>query len=290
MTRSKQFIEQLLKEYNEGASMQELNQKYHTDTYYQFKKLKNVQKRTIGEQHALSRTNCYVLNWNCKTISNEKEAYILGMLYADGYISGNQQIGLRLKDTDKNLVEEIKNYFSKEIKLQYDKRKKCYGFVVSSKVLVENLETLGMLRHKTNIEFSMPNIPENLQRHFIRGYFDGDGSIYMCKKDIKTPYLKGYICSPTKTILENIQSVLLSNDIDCKINFEKRKGRLMRCVDSFIISSCDMYRLFIRKKEALRKFYHFLYDDCSIYLERKKEVFDKNFEFLNYIHANTEIN
>lgn len=100
------------------------------------------------------------------------------MLYADGYIT-RQQLGLKLKESDKNLVEKIKNYFSKDIKLQYDKKRKVYSFVVSSTTVIKNLEKLGFLRQKSKKELQIPDMPDNLKRHFIRGYFDGDGSIYM---------------------------------------------------------------------------------------------------------------
>lgn len=286
MKRNKEFIEQLLKEYYEGASMKELDLKYHTDTYYQFKKIKNIQKRKPNEQRTISRTNCYKLKWNCSAISNEFEAYILGMLYADGYIT-DCQLGLKLKKSDKELVEIIKNYFSEDIKLQFEKNN--YKFVVSSVVVVNNLKKIGLSKHKTNFNFNIPILKSDLYKHFIRGYFDGDGSIYICKKNIKTPFLKGYICSPTEPILKDIQNILLQNNIDCKINIEKRIGKTIKCIDKQLIASCDMYRLFIRKKEALSNFYHFLYDDCNIFLKRKKEIFDNYFN-INNIHVNTEIN
>lgn len=54
-----------------------------------------------------------------------------------------------------------------------------------------------------------------------------------------------------------------------------------------------MYRLFIRKKDSLQKWFHYLYDNSNIYLERKFKIFNDNLELFNYKkvrkHANTEL-
>ena len=94
---------------------------------------------------------------------------------ADGHISGNQA-GIKLKKSDKTLVEKIKNCFSEEIKLQQDENSS--HFVVFSLQVCENMEKLGVLRHKTLKELHIQEMPKVLIRHFIRGYFDVDGSIF----------------------------------------------------------------------------------------------------------------
>ena len=45
----------------------------------------------------------------------------------------------------------------------------------------------------------IPNIPKNLIRHFIRGYFDGDGTIFMDRK-----YYKSNICSICENFLKEL--------------------------------------------------------------------------------------
>lgn len=288
MQRTIEFVNQLVREYQEGVSLVDLSLKYHTDAHYQFKK-HGIKARKLGEQKIINRKNCISLNWYCECIANEEEAYIMGMLYANGYIT-RQQLGLKLKESDKNLVEKIKNYFSKDIKLQYDKKRKVYSFVVSSTTVIKNLEKLGFLRQKSKKELQIPDMPDNLKRHFIRGYFDGDGSIYICKKNNKSAYLKSYICSPTISILQDMQKTFEFNFISSSINKEQRKGKVLKCFDREVVASMDMYRLFIRKKKDLKKLYNFFYKNCTIFMERKKKVFDENFGMLDYIHVNTEVN
>lgn len=118
---------------------------------------------------------------------------------------------------------------------------------------------------------------EQFLRHFIRGYFDGDGTIFVCNVKGVPKYLKGNICSPTENILKEIQDKLLKYGIESTINIEKRQGKRKRTPFGECVCKTDMYRLFFRKKDSIRKLYYFLYKDSTIYLERKKEVFDNNY-------------
>lgn len=123
---------------------------------------------------------------------------------------------------------------------------------------------------------------DSLIRHFIRGYFDGDGTIFVCNNN-NVKFFKSNICCVTTSILEEFQQQLQANDICCTINKENRKGKTMRVPEGTCICTFDMYRLFIRKKDSIKKFYHYLYDNCNIYMERKRKVFEDNKELFNYI-------
>ena len=56
----------------------------------------------------------------------------------------------------------------------------------------------------------MPNIPENLIRHFIRGYFDGDGcaTFSFATKTNKHRTLRTMFCSGSKDFLEDILKII----------------------------------------------------------------------------------
>ena len=45
---------------------------------------------------------------------------------------------------------------------------------------VDSLRSIGFIPNKTyqNDDIIFRNIPNDLKRHFIRGYLDGDGTIY----------------------------------------------------------------------------------------------------------------
>lgn len=289
--RDSRFVKMIVDEYNStNISLQDLSKKYHTDALHQFK-LYNIPIRSKGEQRALTRKGCISLGWIGKSIETEEQAYICGLLLADGYVS-DTQVGLRLKESDKALVEKVKNYFSTEIQLQ--KGNNCFLFVVSSKQLCHNLMNLGVIKGKTHHELNIPEMKPGLIRHFIRGFFDGDGSVFLNKNGIYNS-LRCNICSPTEKILSEIHNIFIHNNIKSTINKENRIGKFttFNGKDKIVCTS-DMYRLFIRSKKAVAAFYHFLYDDSTIYLERKKTIFDDNMNLLVYqkskkIYANTEL-
>ncbi len=272
----------LKKEYDDGATQLELDQKYNLRSYYLFKKF-NMKCRTSGESKQIFRRASIHLAWDFAKVESEIQAYILGFLMADGSNNGNQII---FAQTLKNeaLITKIKDYFSKQIKLSYTKTS-C-EFKISSKQACNNLMKWGIVPNKTHSELLIPNISSELLRHWIRGYFDGDGTIFVCTKKGIPKYLKGNICSPTPNILQEIQQVLAQYEIDSTINREKRIGKVLILPQGTAIGTHDMYRLFFRKKASLQKLYHFLYDDATIYLDYKKKVFDD----YKHFYDNSEIN
>lgn len=266
-------VKNIYREYLTGISMNKLSKKYHADIPKAFKRF-GYKTFTSAEANKIFRINKINLNWKFESIKNQKEAYIIGLLMADGYVSKNQ-IGLRLKESDKNLVEQIKNYFSEEIKLQ--KYKNTYSFVISSTLACENIQKLGVYCHKTYKETNIPTMDNSLLLHFIRGYFDGDGTVFKCKNG-KYTFLRCNICSPTVSILSEIKKVLELYNINCKINKENRKGKLYHVPNGKpeSISNCDMYRLYINSREDIKRFFDLIYKDAEIFLKRKFDIFDKN--------------
>lgn len=275
--RDPKFIQMLVNEYNTtNISLRDLSKKYHTDAGYQFK-IHGIPTRSMGKQKSLTRTNCIHLNWDFKSIETEEQAYITGLLFADGYIS-HKQIGLKLKKSDKKLIEKVKDYFSSEIAMQESPSN--FGFVISSDIACKNLKHMG--KGKSGDPLHIPQMNKSLIRHFIRGYFDGDGTVFICNGN-NTRFFKSNICCVTTEILVEIQNQLQENCISCSINKENRKGKTMKVPEGTCTCSFDMYRLFIHKKSSIEKFYHYLYDNSNIWLERKRKVFEDNKELFTYI-------
>lgn len=113
-------------------------------------------------------------------IDNEEKAYWLGFLYADGSIgSTRNDIELSLKSSD---IEHLKK-FRKFLNFTIDKHIfqddiRC-RLCITNKHLKESLINLGCTPRKSlTITFpSERQVPKYLQKDFIRGYIDGDGSI-----------------------------------------------------------------------------------------------------------------
>lgn len=119
---------------------------------------------------------------------SQKMAYILGFIAADGCISENPlelSITLATKDIDhlkiiKNIVAPRNSIYLGEAIVK-EKRYKYARFSAASNYMCGRLIELGIMPRKS-LKLKFPHIPNKYLNHFIRGYFDGDGSIYKTKE------------------------------------------------------------------------------------------------------------
>lgn len=131
-------------------------------------------------------------------IDSELKAYILGYFFADGSIenrNGTKRIRFNSAIADIKILELIRNEISPETKMSFtlDKRNnlKINGNEVKTKqisvsfgIVSENI--VSCINQKYNVsydktysqnEFNFNEIPKKFYRDFIRGFFDGDGSV-----------------------------------------------------------------------------------------------------------------
>jgi hypothetical protein len=116
-----------------------------------------------------------------ENIDSEDKAYFLGLIYADGCIINDSKnfryrLVLKLHKKDTHILEDLINCIESENSVwTHGKRDMCeVGF--SGKKIINDLELIGLIQNKT-FKLEYPTIRENLERHFLRGYFDGDGCI-----------------------------------------------------------------------------------------------------------------
>ena len=108
----------------------------------------------------------------------------MGFLYADGCVHSNgNEISINI--TDRDHVEKFKNAIgatNHKITETNDKRfknaKTLYQFTIRDKQLHQDLIKWGCIPQKSLVLEKIPNIPRDYISHFIRGYFDGDGSLH----------------------------------------------------------------------------------------------------------------
>lgn len=202
-----------------------------------------------------------------KKIENEEDAYWFGFLFADGGLSynpinRNYELNLELKDEDYKHIEKFIQYMDCNLKVNFRQRrtKLCpnlskLAFVrIYSKEISDNLISNGFVLNKGKNNFSMPNIEKSLIKHFIRGFFDGDGSIYYY--NIRNCW-QGNITCHCKSFLEEIRNYLFENNINSYIT-------------SYINQNNNtIYQLQIKGKKNAIKYFDFIYKDCNVYLDRK---------------------
>lgn len=237
-------------------------------------------RRTIGLRSSSDAARKYYCNENFfEKIDTEEKAYWLGFLYADGYLCTNKtqlMIGISLSIKDINHL----NKFNKSIESTYPIHiYHSYGgysnnteycrILITSRKMFTDLKKHGVVEHKTLI-LKPPNLLNELHRHFIRGYLDGDGCI--------TSRLQKHKISPqysikivgTDKILQFIKDFIEKNNCATINKFYKRHN-------TDIISSIDF-----GGNKQVKKFLDLLYKDASIYLDRK---YDRYMELYNLMHG-----
>lgn len=197
-------------------------------------------------------------------IDTEEKAYILGFLYADGCVSKNV-LEIKLSIKDYSLLENIKNALHSEHKIitgiissGYGKGNQFCFLSINNKHLAESLIKAGVFRNKTKI-LKFPTydiVPESLINHFIRGYFDGDGSVYKTNSGLSFSF------DGTKEFLSSLLNII-------------REITGTRAT-IYKYSKIDHYYLTIGGNRQTKLFYDYLYKDAAIFLGRKKIVFEQN--------------
>ncbi len=122
-------------------------------------------------------------------IDSKEKAYVLGYWVADGHIQTNERAHSTLYNVgftskDKEHLETIKNLLSSTHKVS---EKSCgsYRLIIGSKTMANALKSLGYSSSKSS-EAHYPDIPSDVNSHFIREVFDGDGCI--TRDNVKKSY------------------------------------------------------------------------------------------------------
>lgn len=110
---------------------------------------------------------------------NESSCYWAGFIAADGSIrKGRNTLQIKLSSKDKNHLEKFLNNIESNYNVK-DSIKYNYSYVnINGKWFVEDLKNkFNIIPQKSSILKFPTYIPVELISHFIRGYFDGDGSL-----------------------------------------------------------------------------------------------------------------
>jgi hypothetical protein len=194
-------------------------------------------------------------------VENETEAYILGFLYADGTIIRNgkknkktyKTINITLAEKDKEILFDINKFLKGNIKYYNSKLgEKLFSQIrlsVYDIALAKRLINLGISPNKTydKTSFVFDNVPENLKYSFIRGFFDGDGSVSQWFE----------VCSLNDVLLKSMLE-FIKKDI---------------FTSSKITNGDGVKRIRIGGIYKMKQLYNLLYEDASLYLKRKEEKF-----------------
>ena len=240
--------------YNKGYSAKRINEEILNNKFKTKKSIADV-LRKYGV--TTRRTKDYYKNCNESSfinIATEEQAYFLGFLQADGWLSSKDNaVGIGSKD--KEIVIQFKNFLQTENKIS-EKPDFCQ-LVVGNEVLHNSLEKYK-ISSKLYGQF-VPNLPEDLLWHYIRGLFDGDGTVCVTKEN----YLR-------LNFVGGIQSMSqLSYIIAKETNTEPTQATIRK--DNIAIIQYG-------NSDIIYKIYNKLYDKATVYLDRKKQIMEKYYD------------
>ena len=188
-------------------------------------------------------------------IDTEEKAYILGFIYADGYLESNERsLTFNISQKDIDILLKIKKALECGNEIRESSTENCVRLYLSSVKLVSDLKKLGVSRRKSSV-IQFPKMKESLYRHFIRGFFDGDGHIgkRQCALVIGS---KNFYEGFSKFIKRTFNKELYKNDMG------------------------NYYR--IQFNRADHEIIKWMYKDSNIYLDRKYKA------YLDHWHGYTE--
>lgn len=148
-------------------------------------------------------------------------AYILGYFAADGSMYKNPRGGCYIAFTscDLSLIQSVKKVLrvSNNIEIYQSKHanwKLRFTLQIGSKIAFNKLLAIG-LTPKKSLSLVLPPVPDIFISHFIRGYFDGDGSIYygLSKRSNRNGYARHFHLSircGSKNFLDNLRAKISS--------------------------------------------------------------------------------
>jgi len=195
-------------------------------------------------------------------------AYVLGFLFADGNIICTKRHTWfwSIQITDKGILEKIKMEINSSHIISERKKKQnhkqLYRLQIGSKHMCNDLLHLGLTQRKSKT-ILLPKIPKKYFSDFLRGYFDGDGGVWVGLKNKnqkkKTYTISTFFTSGSMEFLVSLRHVLSKNGLNGGSLVKKERGFDLKYS---VKDSLILYKIMYNNK-------------CSLFLDRKKEKFEK---------------
>lgn len=223
-----------------------------------------------------------------KNLNQEKVVYWLGFCMADGCLSKTNVnsfvLKIKLQIKDEVHLSKFLNHIGSNSPIHIESskilKKGCKEYIcqptcrieISSKIIGLDLINLSCIPNKTKHGCKISElIPHQMMKHFVRGYFDGDGYILAEKTKYNNDSwnkngqiifgLTGHI-----TIMTQIHDFLVH---ELNLNHVK-------------IQDYKTYASFRWKgSRQCKKIYEWIYGESTVCLDRKKEIYDNYYAHYN---------
>ena len=209
-------------------------------------------------------------------------AWVLGLLFTDGNVGRGR---ITITSIDFDLLEKVQKLLNstrsiKKHQQTYDKTKHIYTFEFYQEKMRKQLELLGLTERKS-LTMKFPDIPKEYMRHFVRGWWDGDGSFFLNDGKIRASFVSG-----SKEFMEKLVEELYSEGFfrtrliamsaieqeSFRLKFPPYQYPLKIHIDKR--TKNNSYSIKIDSINNLDKLFYYFYQDVaeSIYLKRKYDV------------------
>lgn len=194
---------------------------------------------------------------------SEESCYWAGFLAADGCVDTKNRVRIMLKYDDLNHLVKFKEFLKSThtISTNTDKYNRC-SFELTSQHLCEILSfNYGIIPNKTD-KLKFRKLPNKYMSHYLRGYFDGDGSICesFSNKNSVTATIYATFASGSRDFSEGLFSYLQDT--------LRLGGHLQEFEGS------TKWQLKFNTNDA-KTLLHFMYDESSVYLDRKYALYQR---------------
>lgn len=266
------ILSEIIKGYQLKESVGDMSKKFNISQNTIYRHLISNQiyiPRQLKKTNRLSRKGIYKYKIDDNyfdAIDTEDKAYFLGLLYADGTMHHKTKvISIGLIEKDKHILELLNKLTNNQCPLyprppQKDTHQFQNILVMRSDNMSEKLQQYGIVPNKTmKIRFPFW-LNKSLWRHFIRGYFDGDGCICHI---FPTNRADNFCVTFTCKNLEFCNGLLRALREDANINFGIPRLKHK--------NGC--FELRTGKIKTISDFYKYIYTNASSYLYRKYNIF-----------------
>lgn len=197
-------------------------------------------------------------------IETEHQAYFLGLMASDGCITDENKLLIGLAREDGNILNLFKRCIHYtgplyEIAGRTKNHKDQTRLQIRNKTLYEALKSHGITERKS-LSLKFPKLQIDMTPHFIRGYFDGDGSVKFNHGVIQIRF------TGTLEFLTKLQEILMERCQLSKVQmYQANKAK-------------NTFELTYGGDTQGLRIYDYLYGNCSYFMPRKKERFDNHWK------------
>lgn len=202
-------------------------------------------------------------------IDTEFKAYILGFIFADGFVGTHNDFCMALShncDDNLRILERLRNEIGITLDIKHYVSKDgvgSYTLKFSNRKIVDALNKLGVFTCKSLIDKHVPVLPNELYCHFIRGYFDGNGTIYSYYDNYDNRRRIVFSIMGTPIFINEIKEILVK-----QCNIKRVSSKKVRNIEG-------LYSFEYKGIKSITQIKNYLYNEATIYINYKHDRFYK---------------